>query len=157
MRVPVYQCRNYLGKVGCNLIYSYIFIMITIFSTAVSEFFSASCAPGAERGSKLCQLCKGDCTKSHSEPFYGYAGAFQSVSVIFWCYADLISVKTQSFNDYTCIFRCLAEDAGEVAFVKHLTVPGQYYLTFTPNSKLIKFLHKALTGVTKCPKVISAQ
>ncbi|XP_074544804.1 transferrin-a [Halichoeres trimaculatus] len=61
---------------------------------AVSEFFSASCAPGAKPGS-LCQLCKGDCTKTHNEPYYGYDGAFN----------------------------CLAEDAGEVAFVKHLTVP----------------------------------
>ncbi|XP_044075040.1 transferrin-a [Siniperca chuatsi] len=62
---------------------------------AVSNFFMASCAPGATRGSKLCELCKGDCSRSHKEPYYDYAGAFQ----------------------------CLVEDAGEVAFVKHLTVP----------------------------------
>lgn len=62
---------------------------------AVSSFFQASCAPGATRGSKLCQLCKGDCSRSHKEPYYDYGGAFQ----------------------------CLVEDAGEVAFVKHLTVP----------------------------------
>uniref|UniRef100_A0A8C4ED94 Serotransferrin n=1 Tax=Dicentrarchus labrax TaxID=13489 RepID=A0A8C4ED94_DICLA len=62
---------------------------------AVSNYFSASCAPGATRGSKLCELCKGDCSRSHREPYYDYAGAFQ----------------------------CLVEDAGEVAFVKHLTVP----------------------------------
>nr|ASO45446.1 transferrin [Oplegnathus fasciatus] len=62
---------------------------------AVSNFFLASCAPGATRGSKLCELCKGDCSRSHKEPYYDYDGAFQ----------------------------CLVEDAGQVAFVKHLTVP----------------------------------
>jgi len=62
---------------------------------AVSNFFLASCAPGAVKGSKLCELCKGDCSRSHKEPYYDYGGAFQ----------------------------CLADDAGEVAFVKHLTVP----------------------------------
>ncbi|KAL7841970.1 hypothetical protein SRHO_G00236590 [Serrasalmus rhombeus] len=71
---------------------------------AVAEFFSASCVPGAAKGSKLCQLCKGDCSRSHSEPYYDYEGAFQ----------------------------CLKDGAGEVAFVKHLTVPaaekGQYEL-----------------------------
>ncbi|XP_030630351.1 transferrin-a [Chanos chanos] len=62
---------------------------------AVMEFFSASCAPGATKGTKLCQLCKGDCTRSHKEPYYDYHGAFQ----------------------------CLKDGAGDVAFVKHLTVP----------------------------------
>ncbi|KAM6919169.1 transferrin-a [Xenentodon cancila] len=62
---------------------------------AVSSFFQASCVPGAPRDSKLCQLCKGDCSRSHAEPYYDYSGAF----------------------------KCLAENAGEVAFVKHLTVP----------------------------------
>uniref|UniRef100_A0AAQ5X2U6 Serotransferrin n=1 Tax=Amphiprion ocellaris TaxID=80972 RepID=A0AAQ5X2U6_AMPOC len=49
---------------------------------AVSDFFQSSCAPGAGTGSKLCELCKGDCSRSHKEPYYDYAGAFQSVSVI---------------------------------------------------------------------------
>ncbi|KAM7374673.1 hypothetical protein PAMP_007318 [Pampus punctatissimus] len=62
---------------------------------AVSSFFLASCAPGATKDSKLCELCKGDCSKSDKEPYYDYAGAFQ----------------------------CLVEGAGEVAFVKHTTVP----------------------------------
>ncbi|XP_034090393.1 transferrin-a isoform X2 [Gymnodraco acuticeps] len=62
---------------------------------AVSNFFSASCAPGSAPGSKLCQLCTGDCSKSHSEPYYDYEGAF----------------------------KCLKDGAGDVAFVKHLTVP----------------------------------
>ncbi|XP_036409620.1 transferrin-a [Megalops cyprinoides] len=63
---------------------------------AVSEFFMASCVPGATGYPKLCQLCKGDCSRSHKEPYYDYAGAFQ----------------------------CLKDGAGEVAFVKHLTVPA---------------------------------
>uniref|UniRef100_A0A8B9RH33 Serotransferrin n=1 Tax=Astyanax mexicanus TaxID=7994 RepID=A0A8B9RH33_ASTMX len=63
---------------------------------AVMSYFSASCVPGAPKGSKLCQLCKGDCSRSHKEPYYDYDGAFQ----------------------------CLKDGAGEVAFVKHLTVPA---------------------------------
>ncbi|TNM98250.1 hypothetical protein fugu_014496 [Takifugu bimaculatus] len=62
---------------------------------AVKNFFHSSCVPGANPNDKLCQLCKGDCSRSHKEPYYDYAGAFQ----------------------------CLADGAGEVAFVKHLTVP----------------------------------
>ncbi|XP_026887023.1 serotransferrin-2-like isoform X1 [Electrophorus electricus] len=59
---------------------------------AVMEFFSASCVPGAPKGSKLCQLCKGDCSRSHKEPYYDYDGAFQ----------------------------CLKDGVGDVAFLKHL-------------------------------------
>ncbi|XP_034411751.1 transferrin-a isoform X2 [Cyclopterus lumpus] len=62
---------------------------------AVSNYFLSSCVPGAPRNSKLCQLCRGDCSKSHNEPYYDYSGAFQ----------------------------CLKDNAGDVAFVKHLTVP----------------------------------
>ncbi|XP_068604701.1 serotransferrin-like [Brachionichthys hirsutus] len=78
---------------------------------AVQNYFSASCAPGAERGSKLCQLCKGDCSRSQEEHFYGYDGAFQ----------------------------CLKTGAGEVAFVNHLTVPenekSNYELLCTDNTR----------------------
>ncbi|KAK5907863.1 hypothetical protein CesoFtcFv8_005668 [Champsocephalus esox] len=44
---------------------------------AVSSFFSASCAPGSAAGSKLCQLCAGDCSRTHREPFYGCQGSLQ--------------------------------------------------------------------------------
>ncbi|KAJ8034044.1 Melanotransferrin [Holothuria leucospilota] len=73
----------------------------------VGEFFSESCAPGAlaekynpsrTNPVSLCDLCigKGDrhCVRNNREPYYGYAGAF----------------------------RCLAEGAGDVAFVRHVTV-----------------------------------
>uniref|UniRef100_A0A673UEL4 Transferrin n=1 Tax=Suricata suricatta TaxID=37032 RepID=A0A673UEL4_SURSU len=67
---------------------------------AVSNFFSASCVPCVDRTAfpKLCQLCAGKgpdkCACSNHEPYFGYSGAF----------------------------KCLMEDAGEVAFVKHSTV-----------------------------------
>ncbi|XP_061923703.1 serotransferrin-like [Entelurus aequoreus] len=61
---------------------------------AVASFFSKSCAPGAANETKLCDGCKGDCSRSHNEPYYDYSGAFQ----------------------------CLVEN-GDVAFVNHLTVP----------------------------------
>ncbi|EDV28915.1 uncharacterized protein TRIADDRAFT_52263 [Trichoplax adhaerens] len=75
----------------------------------VGSFFEASCAPGAlsaeynpigDNPSNLCSLCVGDsngknkCARNSNERYYNYAGAF----------------------------RCLAEKAGDVAFIKHLTV-----------------------------------
>ncbi|KAM9789615.1 transferrin-a [Neosynchiropus ocellatus] len=77
---------------------------------AVSNFFGASCAPGATVP-KLCQLCKNNCTRSHREAYYDYEGAF----------------------------KCLEDGAGDVAFVKHLTVPdakkGDYELLCLDNTR----------------------
>ncbi|KAG7320035.1 hypothetical protein KOW79_017178 [Hemibagrus wyckioides] len=61
---------------------------------AVKEFFPASCVPGAVNTLRLCELCKGDCSRSHKEPYYGHDGAFQ----------------------------CLKDGAGDVAFVNHFAV-----------------------------------
>ncbi|XP_043847283.1 lactotransferrin-like [Dromiciops gliroides] len=66
------------------------------------QYFSESCAPGADPASNLCALCIGNkdspvldkCASSSKETYYGYTGAF----------------------------RCLAERKGDVAFVKHTTV-----------------------------------
>ncbi|KAF3829205.1 hypothetical protein GH733_003469, partial [Mirounga leonina] len=69
-------------------------------SCKFDEFFSQSCAPGSDPKSNLCALCIGDkkgenkCVPNNSERYFGYTGAF----------------------------RCLAEKAGDVAFVKDVTV-----------------------------------
>ncbi|NP_001278428.1 transferrin-a precursor [Danio rerio] len=72
----------------------------------LDKFFSEGCAPGADPTSNMCKLCKGSgkpvgdeskCKPSAEEQYYGYDGAF----------------------------RCLAEKAGDVAFIKH-TVVGDY-------------------------------
>ncbi|KAM8839808.1 transferrin-a isoform 1-T1 [Synchiropus picturatus] len=77
---------------------------------AVGNFFEASCAPGASVDN-LCQLCKNNCTRSHREPYYDYEGAF----------------------------KCLEDGAGDVAFVKHLTVPddkkAEYELLCTDDTR----------------------
>ncbi|XP_034339948.1 lactotransferrin [Arvicanthis niloticus] len=69
-------------------------------SCKFNEFFSQSCAPGADPKSNLCALCIGDekgenkCAPNSKERYQGYTGAF----------------------------RCLAEKAGNVAFLKDSTV-----------------------------------
>nr|UZF13197.1 saxiphilin [Rhinella marina] len=69
------------------------------FEQAASEFFSASCAPGAKE-ENLCKQCAGqedNCKSSPGEPYYGDEGAL----------------------------RCLREDKGDVAFVEHTALSGK--------------------------------
>nr|AAD38331.1 serum iron transport protein transferrin [Trichosurus vulpecula] len=71
-------------------------------SCEFDKYFSESCAPGADPASSLCALCIGKpgspasdkCASSTKETYYGYNGAL----------------------------RCLVENKGDVAFVKHTTV-----------------------------------
>ncbi|XP_074070900.1 inhibitor of carbonic anhydrase-like isoform X1 [Macrotis lagotis] len=71
-------------------------------SCDIDKYFSESCAPGADVNSSLCTLCAGSpgtgglnkCAANIKEKYYGFTGAF----------------------------RCLAENKGDVAFVKHTTV-----------------------------------
>nr|XP_033814105.1 melanotransferrin [Geotrypetes seraphini] len=89
--VSVLISKGFITPKGCDI------------ATAVGEFFSKSCIPGANKigfPTNLCELCKGDenqkkkCVLGDEEPYFGYGGAF----------------------------RCLVEDAGDVAFVKYSTV-----------------------------------
>ncbi|XP_036049727.1 inhibitor of carbonic anhydrase [Onychomys torridus] len=90
--------------------------------TAAATFFSSSCAPCADGKTfpSLCQLCAGKgtdkCACSSSEPYFGYSGAL----------------------------KCLQDGAGDVSFVRHLTVfealpqkaeRDQYELLCTDNTR----------------------
>uniref|UniRef100_A0A6Q2X2G3 Serotransferrin n=1 Tax=Esox lucius TaxID=8010 RepID=A0A6Q2X2G3_ESOLU len=89
------SCHTGLGKsAGWNIPIGTLVDMKQIDWAAVKEFFAASCVPGAKER-KLCQLCKGDCSRSQKEPYYDYSGAFQ----------------------------CLKDGKGDVAFINHQTVP----------------------------------
>ncbi|XP_069831743.1 saxiphilin-like [Dendropsophus ebraccatus] len=69
------------------------------FEKVVSEFFSASCAPGAKEAN-LCKQCAGQeekCKRGPGEPYYGDEGAL----------------------------KCLRDDKVDVAFVDETALPGQ--------------------------------
>lgn len=77
-------CRNF-GMMLWDVIYSFL-KMSLIFLLAVSEYFNASCVPGANSANypaSLCQLCKGDlsgqkkCQGNSQEQYYDYSGAFR--------------------------------------------------------------------------------
>ncbi|CAL8396370.1 unnamed protein product [Boreogadus saida] len=101
------SCHTGLGRtVGWNMPLGYLIdqglmsVMGCDITGGVANFFNASCVPGAPKDSALCQLCKGNgegqhkCEKSSNEMYFSYDGAF----------------------------RCLAEGAGDVAFIKQRTV-----------------------------------
>ncbi|XP_069474163.1 serotransferrin-A-like [Ambystoma mexicanum] len=91
---------------------------------AVAKFFAAACIPGVENEANLCRLCKGKgkakCSRSNNEPYYNYDGAF----------------------------KCLKEGGGDVAFVKHTTVPEEvaknYELLCVDNTR------KSIAEYTNC-------
>ncbi|XP_069831749.1 saxiphilin-like [Dendropsophus ebraccatus] len=83
------------------------------FEKVVSEFFSASCAPGAKE-ENLCKQCAGQgdkCKRGPGEPYYGDNGAI----------------------------RCLKEGSGEIAFVEHFTLsalnPDDFELLCPDNTR----------------------
>ncbi|XP_004034071.2 lactotransferrin [Gorilla gorilla gorilla] len=100
-------------------------------SCKFDEYFSQSCAPGSDPRSNLCALCIGDeqgenkCVPNSNERYYGYTGAF----------------------------RCLAENAGDVAFVKDVTVlqntDGNNNEAWAKDLKLADFVLLCLDGKQK--------
>ncbi|XP_033618597.1 lactotransferrin [Fukomys damarensis] len=100
-------------------------------SCRFGEFFSQSCAPGADPASPLCALCVGNaqgenkCAANSQERYYGYTGAF----------------------------RCLAERAGDVAFLKDSTVlqntEGKSPESWARDLKLADFQLLCLDGTRK--------
>ncbi|XP_017377193.1 lactotransferrin isoform X2 [Cebus imitator] len=100
-------------------------------SCKFDEYFSQSCAPGSDPESNLCALCIGNergenkCVPNGNERYYGYDGAF----------------------------RCLAENAGDVAFVRDTTVlqntDGKGTEAWAKDLKLENFELLCLDGTRK--------
>ncbi|KRT80594.1 hypothetical protein AMK59_6032 [Oryctes borbonicus] len=75
------------------------------YTDGILQYFSGgSCLPGA-KNDKLCSLCAGNLATNDKKSK---------------CNLD----QTESYSGYTGAFRCLVEGGGDVAFVKHVTVPG---------------------------------
>uniref|UniRef100_A0A8C5KKA0 Transferrin-like domain-containing protein n=2 Tax=Jaculus jaculus TaxID=51337 RepID=A0A8C5KKA0_JACJA len=93
------SCHTAVGRTaGWNIPFGLLFNQTG--SCNFGEFFNQSCAPGSDPKSNLCALCVGNeagehkCAANSQERYFGYKGAF----------------------------RCLAENAGEVAFLKDSTI-----------------------------------
>uniref|UniRef100_A0A8C5KHL5 Inhibitor of carbonic anhydrase n=1 Tax=Jaculus jaculus TaxID=51337 RepID=A0A8C5KHL5_JACJA len=99
------SCHPGMGWSGWNAPLS-ILLPSGSLETAAATFFSSSCVPCAdhEKFPSLCQLCAGQgadkCACSSREPYFGYSGAF----------------------------KCLQDGAGDVSFVRHLTVFGKSWI-----------------------------
>ncbi|CAI9740460.1 serotransferrin-like isoform X1 [Octopus vulgaris] len=91
------------GKISChtglNKTAGWFIPMSVLFTnknnqlTQASNFFNASCVPGAINGSNMCRLCTPNCKRNSDNFYYGYNGAA----------------------------KCLMETEADVAFVKHST------------------------------------
>lgn len=106
-------------------------------AAAVSQFFSASCVPVNNPKSypaSLCALCVGDergrnkCVGNSQERYYGYSGAFRYPGGP-GGWARRVGLGPAQRQGPSCPHspwplcgRCLVEDAGDVAFVKHTTI-----------------------------------
>lgn len=107
-----------------------------MWSLGVADYFNASCVPGAQSDpASLCELCVGDgagnfkCQEDNNERYYSYSGAFRYDIIERLCILLMMNA-TLKLHKTICLhwfygfglFRCMVEDAGDVAFVKHTTV-----------------------------------
>ncbi|KAI5207914.1 Lactotransferrin [Manis pentadactyla] len=124
------SCHTALGRTaGWNIPMGLLFNQTG--SCKFDEYFKQSCAPGSDPKSSLCALCIGNeagedkCAPNSDERYFGYTGAF----------------------------RCLAERAGDVAFVKDVTVlentDGKNPEVWAKDLKLDEFELLCLDGTRK--------